>query len=555
MFAPLCLVSLFATTPLRRSHCPGGLTKTCLQRQRFPGSDDYDTVVFHDDDDDDDFDFLKDYAEEEEEAEETVVVKKSKKAVSHVSAPRRCALVVSRSEDLNELKELTRAAGMEVAETMVARIAGDASERAKTLVDSETLEKLKCMKADEDLVFVFDEELTATQQAFLEKELRDEEEEILSKKQKAMRRQALELQPTFDKFANKRQERKKEMRRSFQVMDRTAIVLEVFSKRARTHEGRLQTALAVTLYRMPRASMTRGLAVEEQLGSTKTERKLTADTDRKTLAKRASVLRKKIKEIQSHRSVNRRLRLKNKMPVVALVGYTNAGKSSLFEALVEDELTTNLIDDKPFATLDPLTRKIRLDSRQALVTDTVGFVSKLPASVSAAFRATLEEVKSADIIVHVLDASATPALLKKRANVVDTELEALFSNDEERPRLIFFYNKIDQVPNADSLRAKAKALKTKSTQEQKKGLVVGSCRTREGIDDLRSAIAEALDTRLLPIDIFVPHSSETQWAQAALSDLRDRGQVDFEVADFKGTHIKAKAPFDLQAKLSSFSTS
>jgi len=407
----------------------------------------------------------------------------------------------------------------------------------------------------QEVLFVFGDELTPLQQGSLERALDGEREPRLSKKQKAMARQALEMDPTFDKFEAKRERRRRGKEpQKIRVSDRTAVVLSLFAKRARTSEGRLQTALATTLYRMPRASMARGLR-DEQLGSTKTERRLTADVDRKTLVKRAALLRKKIQHVKNHRDRTRKRRSAAGLPVVALIGYTNAGKSSLFKALFssEDHLSfaeaaagdDNLvIDGRPFATLDPLTRRVTLhDKRTALVTDTVGFVSKLPAAVSAAFRATLEEVRSADVLVHVVDASASPHLLKKRATVVDRELDAIFAEEEGiLPPRVFFYNKIDALDDTE----RADRLRRGASGTSK--LVVGSCHTREGVDDLRRALTDALDESLVPIDILVPHS-EAAAASSLVADLRSRGRLSAESSDFDGTYFSARAPFDLANKL------
>jgi len=409
------------------------------------------------------------------------------------------AVVVGpRGSDLSELSLLTKAAGWRVVDRVVAPPAADPRERSRTLVDSLAIAELRSIAdAYEDVTVVFDDELTPEQQGSLERALRVRAaEQPKSKKQRAMLRQAQELSPDFDKFAEKKRGRRR--RRGADdddddddtktaerhVADRTAVVLELFARRAKTGEGRLQTALATTLYKEPRASMRRGLGADQQMGSTKTERKATALADQKTLRQRARSLRGKIRHLARHRDRTRRKRRTSGVPVVALVGYTNAGKSSLFEALLladqedprGDEEDGASIDDQPFATLDPLTRRFAVDKKStALLTDTVGFVAKLPASVSAAFRATLEEVKAADVLVHVLDASDSQ--LKKRAEIVDAELGAIFQ-DEPPPARVLFYNKIDKLDpakanglrrSADHLNAKAKAGDDGDNDEEKEG--------------------------------------------------------------------------------------
>ena len=481
---------------------------------------------------------------------------------------RLAAVVIGRRRsDLGELSELSSAAGLRVVEKVVATPArGDEGERR--YLDLAAVDELReVAKEYDDIVFVFDDELSPTQQAALERAFQDDEVKP-TKKQRAMERQRREMDPGYDKFAEKK--RRKGPERTVRVADRTAIVLELFAKRAKTKEGRLQTALATTLYRMPRASMARGLSSSDQLGSTVTERKLTADTDRKTLRKRAALLREKIQNLRRHRA---RTRQRRSVPVVALVGYTNAGKSSLFNALIgggssssddddDDEDQNLVIDDQPFATLDPLTRRLALGEMTALLTDTVGFVSKLPTEVTAAFRATLEEVKAADVLVHVLDASATPDLLKKRALVVDRALDDIFAYDDDDPASetknppprIFFYNKLDAVDpgHADKLRHQAAKLEeATSSSRRRRRLVLGSCETMEGLPELRAALADTLTECLVPVDMAIPHVNASD-AASLLTDLRTRGRLISQVSDFHAIHISARAPFDLAARCQPF---
>lgn len=223
------------------------------------------------------------------------------------------------------------------------------------------------------------------------------------------------------------------------VIDRTALILDIFARRARTREGKLQVELAQLNYLLPRLTG-RGKVLSRLAGGIGTrgpgETKL--EVDRRVIRKRITDLKKEIESIKKQRALQRRARQKVPYPVVALVGYTNAGKSTLLNALTDSYVFT---EDKLFATLDPTTRKIVLPGNQTiLLTDTVGFIQKLPPHLVAAFRATLEEVQEADLLLHVVDFSHPD--MEGQMTAVHEVLEDL--GVSEKP-IVFVFNKIDLI--------------------------------------------------------------------------------------------------------------
>jgi len=222
-------------------------------------------------------------------------------------------------------------------------------------------------------------------------------EELISKKE--------ELQYTvaiFNDELNPRQQRNLEEALNVKVIDRTALILDIFARRAQTSEGKLQVELAQHRYILPR--LAGQWSHLERLGGgigTRGPGESQIETDRRLIRNRIKKLEEKIEAIRKHRFLYRQKRKRNEIPVVALVGYTNAGKSTLLNSLSNAGVTA---ENKPFSTLDPVTRRVFLDSKhECLITDTVGFIHKLPPSIVAAFRATLEELQEAELLIHVVD--------------------------------------------------------------------------------------------------------------------------------------------------------
>ncbi len=247
----------------------------------------------------------------------------------------------------------------------------------------------------------------------------------------------------FDDELSPSQQRNLERLLGVKVIDRTALILDIFATRAQTREGRVQVELAQMQYLLPRlAGQWAHLERMEGAIGTRGPGETQIETDRRLINHRISKLRRDLKEVSTQRELYRRRRARNNVPVVALVGYTNAGKSTLMHALSGADV---LAEDKLFATLDPVTRRLGLPSGEVvLLTDTVGFIQKLPTQLVAAFRATLEELKEADLLLHVVDISHPSAF--EQTQTVETTLAEL--GVAEKPVLLAL-NKVDALRNDD----------------------------------------------------------------------------------------------------------
>ncbi len=241
----------------------------------------------------------------------------------------------------------------------------------------------------------------------------------------------------FDDELSPRQQRNLEDILGVKVIDRSALILHIFARKARTHEGKLQVELAQHQYLLPR--LVGQWQHLERLGGgigTRGPGESQLETDRRLINKRINLLQRKIEGVRKHRALYRRRRKETGTPIVALVGYTNAGKSTLFNTLSKASVD---VEDKLFSTLDPVTRRLTFpNGQQSLVTDTVGFINKLPLSIIAAFRATLEELDEADLLLHVVD------ITHKNAADQCLTVEKILSdlNLQSKPKLTVF-NKLD----------------------------------------------------------------------------------------------------------------
>lgn len=399
--------------------------------------------------------------------------------------------VWSVEDSLSELGTLARTAGAEVVGTMIQRMRHPdvatyiGKGRAQELSDAEK-------QLGFDLV-IFDDELSPSQQRNLEKIL------------------------------------------DARVIDRTALILDIFAQHARTREGRLQVELAQLEYRLPRLAG-RGVALSRQAGGSRSagaggvggaigvrgpgETKL--EIDRRRIRSRIAALREEIEGVREQRKIHRRQRASQAMPVVAVVGYTNAGKSTLFNVLTESEV---LAENKLFATLDPTTRHIILPGNQeSLLTDTVGFIQKLPTKLIAAFRATLEEVIDADLLLEVVDVSHENAI--EQSETVSEVLHDLEA--DEKPRVTAL-NKIDLLDDPSEV----------DTSLYPNAVTVSALR-KIGLDALLEKIAQVLAAYMEEVQVTIPYDK---------SDLVElfhrRGHVDHEEHRPEGTFLAGRIPRSL----------
>jgi GTPase len=294
------------------------------------------------------------------------------------------------------------------------------------------------------------------------------------------------------------------------VIDRSRLILDIFAQHARTHEGRLQVELAQLEYQLPRLtrlwthlSRTQGGIGSRGPGESQLE------TDRRIIRERIKKMKGRVEDVRRARETTARGRDRRLMATVGIVGYTNAGKSTLLNSLVGSEVA--LAEDKLFATLDPTSRQVKLgDGQAAIVTDTVGFIHKLPHQLVDAFRATLEEVNRADVLLELVDAS--DAHFAEHRTTVQTVLDELGAGD--KPRLVVF-NK------ADLLEPAARDAATASPAVG--GSVFVSALTGFGLDTLRVELAALLASLWVAVDVSVPYT-----AGELLARIRERGTIELE---------------------------
>ncbi len=311
------------------------------------------------------------------------------------------------------------------------------------------------------------------------------------------------------------------------VMDRTLLILDIFAARASTSEGKIQVELAQLKYRLTRLTGL-GRSMSRLGGGIGTrgpgEKKL--EVDRRLINNRIAQLNRELKEVRRHREITRSQRNRNRIPVAAIVGYTNAGKSTLLNHLTDAGV---LEEDKLFATLDPTTRMLELAGhQQVLLTDTVGFIRKLPHHLIDAFRSTLEEAKYADFIIHVVDASNPQA--EKQMHIVYETLQNLGVTGK---KIITLFNKQDKTESGNPMRD-GRADHTLRI----------SAKTGQGLEQVKEALAEMLRESKNYVEMLISYEKS-----ALLQQIHTQGELVEEEYLPEGTLVKAYLPSELYGKI------
>jgi GTPase len=331
-----------------------------------------------------------------------------------------------------------------------------------------------------------------------------------------------------------RQERNLEQLLGVPVVDRTAIILDIFAGHANSSEGKLQVELAQLEYNLARM---RGLWTHlERLGGgigTRGPGESQIETDRRLARDRISALKRRLEHVQSSRAVMRAERERAHVPLVALAGYTNAGKSTLLNRMTGAEVG---VRDRLFHTLDPTTRSMRIDGRPFLLTDTVGFIRKLPHQLVDAFGATLEETKLADLLLHVVDASVDEDEMIEMLKAVDDVLDEIGAG--EQPRLLVL-NKADALDEERRL----------DVGLRHPDAVLVSALTGEGIDELGERIQQEFERSLADVELLLPYSEGARLAELhdVAGDLMERE----DTAD--GVVVRARLPRTIAERYARYS--
>ncbi|MFZ2486487.1 MAG: GTPase HflX [Anaerolineae bacterium] len=409
-------------------------------------------------------------------------------------------------DSLDELAQLASTAGMRVVGQTYQRIA---TPNPATLIGSGKLAEIIELRAELGAsAILFDEELSPRQQREIEKAVKSEEVKIL---------------------------------------DRTALILDIFAKHAHTREGALQVELAQYEYRLPRltrawthlarqagggaaASGTGGVGLRGP-GETQLE------VDRREINRRIAHLRRELEEVRAHRQRHRQKRRSAALNTISLVGYTNAGKSTLLNTLTRlaspesgeaGVLSANML----FATLDPTTRRIRLPSgREALITDTVGFIQKLPTTLVAAFRATLEEIAESDLLLHIVDITHQNAL--EQAEAVGEVLRELGVVDKP---MMTAMNKIDLLADPEPV--------VDLLQREFSDALPISAETGRGVPELLARIEEMLNVEMVRVDALIPYN-----AGELVHLWHTYGLIDHEEHTEHGVRLRGMLPVELAGRM------
>ncbi len=320
---------------------------------------------------------------------------------------------------------------------------------------------------------------------------------------------------------------------NLRVIDRTALILDIFAQHAHTHEGRLQVELAQHEYRLPRLSHAWGHLERQGAGASgrtgavggvglRGPGETQLEVDKREIRKRIAVLKKQIEKVSQHRTRHRSQRKRTQIPVISIVGYTNAGKSTPFNALSDSTIYTA---DQLFATLDPTTRRVRLPGNHVgLFTDTVGFIQKLPTQLIAAFRSTLEEINEADLLLHVIDISHDNASAQ-----FESVKETLAEIKADSIPVINVFNKSDLLDDP----GEARHLLAETDPEA----FLISAKTGDGMEDLKRGIMEHLFEKMVAVQVRLPFQQGSLIAQ-----FHDQGIVEMSESERGGVVLKGSIP-------------
>ncbi|XP_068650442.1 uncharacterized protein [Aristolochia californica] len=307
------------------------------------------------------------------------------------------------------------------------------------------------------------------------------------------------------------------------VCDRTALILDIFNQRAATHEASLQVALAQMEYQLPRLTKMWSHLERQAGGKVKGMGEKQIEVDKRILRTQIGALKKELESVRQHRKQYRNRRLSVPVPVVSLVGYTNAGKSTLLNRLTGADV---LSEDRLFATLDPTTRRVQMNSgKEFLLTDTVGFIQKLPTTLVAAFRATLEEISESSLLVHVVDISHP--LAQQQMDAVNNVLSEL---DVESIPQMMAWNKVDQASDPQKVK----------TEAMERGVICISALKGDGLHDFCKAVQEKLKDSMVWVEAMVPYDKGE-----LLNTIHQVGMVEEMEYGENGTLVRAHVPLPL----------
>ena len=434
----------------------------------------------------------------------------SKKTPQPTTAPRERAFLVGveiygqesllpLDDSLDELALLADTAGLEVVGELTQNLS---SPNPKTLIGSGKVEELKALVEDSlAQVVVFDDELSPRHQR--------------------------ELEVTLGK--------------NVRLLDRTSLILDIFAQHAKTSEGMLQVELAQYEYFLPRltrawthlARQAGGGGGRSGVGGVglRGPGETQLEVDRRLISKRISHLKSELEKVRSHRLRHRDKRKKSRLPIVALVGYTNAGKSTLLNALAQADV---YVADQLFATLDPTTRRVELpNGYQSLFTDTVGFIQKLPTTLVAAFRATLEEIAEADLLLHVVDISHPNAF-----NHYEAVEETLAEIDASHIPSITILNKVDLLHDPES---------AQETLKHYPHAIAISAKKKIGLHELKRLVQESLYDTYAPIAVRLPYQEGN-----LISTFHEAGLIEKIEHERGGVYIEGRLPMRLLARFNNW---